>query len=159
MPRTIEGLKEWYAAKNLPPEETTRFFVGKDCKEPKAIGIYQDGDRFIVYMNKPDGSRVIWHEGGDEADAINELYRHLQEDVMNRKRKTGGTAGTEMSKGRVILSFVLRLFAFVVVVSILSGLRSQCSGLSSSNQPAGRYYKVQTEGILADAVNMITSGR
>ena len=26
-PKTIEELKSWYIARNLPPEETTRFFI------------------------------------------------------------------------------------------------------------------------------------
>ena len=55
-PKTIEELKKWYTDHNLPPEETTRFFIGKDIKEPKAFGIYKDqnGD-FVVYKNKSDG--------------------------------------------------------------------------------------------------------
>lgn len=55
-PRTIEGLKAWYIAHNLPPEEVTRFFIDKNITEPKAFGIYRDstGD-FVVYKNKSDG--------------------------------------------------------------------------------------------------------
>ena len=29
-PTTIEELKQWYAARHLPPEEVTRFFIGKN---------------------------------------------------------------------------------------------------------------------------------
>lgn len=49
-PRTIEELKQWYKTHNLPPEHVTRFFIGKDIKEPKAFGIYKDTDNsFVVY--------------------------------------------------------------------------------------------------------------
>ena len=57
--KTIEELKSWYIARKLPPEETTRFFIGKNIKEPRAFGIYQDGNKFIVYKNKADGSRAV----------------------------------------------------------------------------------------------------
>lgn len=43
-PKTIEELKAWYTAHHLPPEEITRFFIGKDIREPKAFGIYRDGN-------------------------------------------------------------------------------------------------------------------
>ena len=29
VPQTIEELKQWYQDMNLPPEEVTRFFIGK----------------------------------------------------------------------------------------------------------------------------------
>ena len=52
-PQTIEELKQWYIDHNLPPEEVTRFFIGKDIKEPKAFGIYQnDGGDFVVYKTR-----------------------------------------------------------------------------------------------------------
>ena len=47
-PRTIEELKAWYAAHHLPPEDVTRFFIGKDVREPRAFGIYRDGDCFVT---------------------------------------------------------------------------------------------------------------
>ncbi len=66
-PRTIEQLKEWYAARHLPPEEVTRFFIGKDYRQPRAFGIYKDeNDDFIVYKNKDTGERAIRYKGRDE---------------------------------------------------------------------------------------------
>ena len=41
-PKTIEELQAWYVAHHLPPEEVTRFFIGKDIKEPMAFGIYKN---------------------------------------------------------------------------------------------------------------------
>ena len=85
-PRTIEELKDWYKARNLPPEEVTRFFVGKNIKEPKAFGIYEENGTFYVYKNKADGTRAIRYQGADEAYAVNELYMRLKEEILNQKR-------------------------------------------------------------------------
>ncbi|MBO5325988.1 MAG: zinc ribbon domain-containing protein, partial [Lachnospiraceae bacterium] len=89
-PRTIEELKAWYVAHNLPPEEVTRFFIGKNVTEPKAFGIYRDstGD-FVVYKNKSDGQRAVRYQGADEAYAVNELYQKLKGEIADRKSETG----------------------------------------------------------------------
>lgn len=84
-PKTIEELKNWYEERNLPPYETTRFFIGIDYKEPKAFGIYKDGMSYIVYKNKADGTRAIRYSGNDEAYAVNELYLRLKEEILNQK--------------------------------------------------------------------------
>jgi hypothetical protein len=84
-PKTIEELKSWYRARNLPPEETTRFFIGKDIKEPRAFGIFQNDNEFVVYKNKSNGVRVIRYRGTDEAYAVNELYLRLKEEILNQK--------------------------------------------------------------------------
>ena len=39
-PQTIEDLQLWYKANDLPPEEVTRFFIGKNIKEPKVSLLY-----------------------------------------------------------------------------------------------------------------------
>ena len=85
-PRTIAELKEWYIARNLPSEEVTRFFIGKDIREPRAFGIYQDefGD-FVVYKNKSNGERAVRYQGTDEAYAVNELYQKLKGEIADRK--------------------------------------------------------------------------
>ena len=36
-PKTIEELKDWYKKRNLPAPEVTRFFIGVDYKQPKAL--------------------------------------------------------------------------------------------------------------------------
>lgn len=85
-PETIEELKSWYKARNLPPEEVTRFFIGKNIKEPRAFGIYEDSSgNFVVYKNKGDGSRAVRYKGTDEAYAVNELYLRLKEEILNQK--------------------------------------------------------------------------
>ena len=85
-PRTIEELKSWYKARNLPPEEVTRFFIGRDIREPRAFGIYEENGKFIVYKNKANGQRAIRYQGRDEAYAVNELYLKLKEEILNQKR-------------------------------------------------------------------------
>ena len=86
-PQTIEQLQSWYAARNLPPEHITRFFIGKDVKVPKAFGIYEEDGNYIVYKNKANGERAIRYCGRDEAYAVNELYLRLKEEILNQKSK------------------------------------------------------------------------
>ncbi len=86
-PKTIEELQEWYTSHNLPPEEVTRFFIGKDIKEPKAFGIYKStGGDFVVYKNKADGTRAIRYQGVDEGYAVNELYQRLRSEIADQKQ-------------------------------------------------------------------------
>ena len=91
-PRTIEELKQWYIDRNLPDENITRFFIGKDYKQPKAFGIYEDTNtgRFVVYKNKADGSRAVRYEGTDEEFAVNEMYMKLKEEILNQKENNSG---------------------------------------------------------------------
>ena len=88
-PKTIEGLKNWYSARRLPPYETTRFFIGMDYKQPRAFGIYKDENsgKIVVYKNKDDGSRAIRYEGTDEAYAVNELYMRLKSEILEQKER------------------------------------------------------------------------
>ena len=122
VPQTIEELKAWYTAHNLPPEEVTRFFIGKDYKEPKAFGIYQDGERFIVYKNKADGSRAIRYEGGDEAYAVNELYLKLKEEIARQKAQNQAkTPVNTPKKKRLIDRFIgnLGTLAVIILISVM----------------------------------------
>ena len=91
-PRTIEELKAWYVEHHLPSEEITRFFIGKDIHEPKAFGIYRDGNGdFVVYKNKSTGERAVRYRGADEQYAVNELYQRLKEEIADQKgRSTSG---------------------------------------------------------------------
>ena len=85
-PKTIEELKAWYTAHHLPPESITRFFIGKDIKEPKAFGIYRNGvGDFVVYKNKASGERAIRYQGADEQYAVNELYQRLKAEIADQK--------------------------------------------------------------------------
>lgn len=87
-PKTIQELKDWYAARNLPDEKITRFFIGKDIKEPKAFGIYEESPGyFVVYKNKASGERAIRYQGTDEAYAVNEIYLKLKSEILNQKSR------------------------------------------------------------------------
>ena len=155
-PTTIEGLKEWYASKGLPPAEVTRFFIGEDYRDPKAFGIYKDekSGNFVVYKNKADGSRAVRYEGTDEAYAVNELYMRLKQEILEQKAHnlqkasgsdssgtgaSGAGAKRPMSKKTLIIALVV---AFVVVVcpclfivfSLISGM------VIGANTPNEGYY-------------------
>ena len=101
-PKTIEELKLWYEEKNLPPEEVTRFFIGKDIKEAKAFGIYKDEEHgtFVVYKNKADGTRAVRYDGADEEYAVNELFQKLRERMNEQKANhaRSGSSGTSPKK-------------------------------------------------------------
>lgn len=130
-PRTIEELKKWYEDRNLPPQETTRFFIGVDYKEPRAFGIYKSGDDFIVYKNKDDGSRAVRYQGSDEAYAVNELYLKLKSEILNQKAHNinrGGAANaspvvTMKSKvfGWLWIAIVIAM-CLAFVISFISGI-------------------------------------
>ena len=84
-PKTIAELAKWYEDRHLPPYEITRFFIGIDYRQPRAFGIYQAGNEFIVYKNKADGTRAVRYQGTDEAYAVNELYLKLKDEILNQK--------------------------------------------------------------------------
>jgi len=133
VPTTIEELEKWYQDHNLPPYETTRFFIGIDYTEPKAFGIYKDEStgKFIVYKNKDTGERKIRYEGKDEKYAVNELYMKLKEEILHQKslnNHSNGSGSKTLPKGILIaiLSFVfipiiIELFIVAVFFLIPSG--------------------------------------
>ena len=82
-PSTIEELKEYCAERGMPLLRM-RFFIGEDYREPRAFGIYRDGENVVVYKNKADGSRAIRYRGPDEAHAVNEIYQKLLSECHNR---------------------------------------------------------------------------
>jgi RNA polymerase subunit RPABC4/transcription elongation factor Spt4 len=82
-PQTIEELKAFCEARGMPLFRM-RFFIGRDYREPKAFGIYRDGENVVVYKNKADGSRAIRYQGPDEARGVNELYQKLLVECHNR---------------------------------------------------------------------------
>lgn len=87
-PQTINELKVWYIIHNLPDEETTRFFIGKNISTSLlAFGIYEDNNTYITYKNKRDGTRSIRYSGPNEAQAVSELFERLLDEIYNQKEQ------------------------------------------------------------------------
>ncbi len=128
-PKTIEELKAWYTSHNLPPENVTRFFIGKDIKEPKAFGIFKnESGEFVVYKNKSDGSRAVRYQGYDEGYAVNELYQRLKTEIADQKshsanmranQTTRNTRRRRSSGGGSFLAKLLMFFLFSKVGTAL----------------------------------------
>jgi len=124
-PKTIEELKKWYNDHHLPPEETTRFFIGKDIKEPKAFGIYKDGaGDFIVYKNKADGERVVRYQGKDEGYAVNELYQRLKSEIADQKANNGKgkNKGGKKNEKSGPLDWIIAFFVLPFVSPFFAGI-------------------------------------
>ena len=82
-PRTIEGLKAYCSERGIPAERI-RFFIGQDYREPCAFGICRQGDEFVVYKNKADGTRFERYRGPDEAIAAEELFAKILDECHMR---------------------------------------------------------------------------
>jgi len=142
VPTTIEELQQWYSEHNLPPAETTRFFIGVDYKEPKAFGIYKDTNtgKFIVYKNKDTGERAIRYEGNDEKYAVNELYLKLKEEIVNQKSinvSKGSRLVAPNTRSNDWVGVLVFLFLIVFFVTIFYS-----SFVSSSNRTSKGYYYI-----------------
>ena len=86
VPATIEELQAFCERHRLPLADM-RFFIGEDCREARAFGVYQDEEgMFVVYKNKADGSRAVRYRGKDEAYAVNELYQKMQSEILNQRQ-------------------------------------------------------------------------
>lgn len=138
IPKTIEELKIAYVEKNLPNEETTRFFIDKDYKYPRAFGIYKDEvtGNFVVYKNKADGTRAIRYEGPDEAFAVKELYTRLEQEVINQKSNTSRSYTTTRlpaSKQAKDTIIAIVIFTFICVFTMMIAF-------FSVNSPRRGYY-------------------
>lgn len=97
-PKTIEELKEYCAERGMPLLRM-RFFIGVNTPEAKAFGIYREGDTFIVYKNKANGTRAVRYQGPDEQTAVRELHAKLLDECHMRGiypdgEKPAGTRNT-----------------------------------------------------------------
>ena len=130
VPTTIEELKIWYHERNLPPENITRFFIGKNVHEARAFGIYLDEStgNYVVYKNKDTGERAIRYEGKDENYAVNELYMKLKEEIQHQKGLNASAKNYNYPKqqsnklGSKILKTILIIYlmSFIIPVMLLS---------------------------------------
>ena len=149
VPTTIEELRAWCKAHNLPLQDM-RVFIGEDYRGAKAFGIYKDEatGNFVVYKNKADGTRAVRYEGNDEAYAVNELYLKIKERVDEQKRHLGtrGAGGAKGSKAleKVTNVFLKALIRCIVLQAIIITLVSAIA-LSSwfRREPSSGYYDYQ----------------
>ena len=150
-PRTMEDLKD-FAVEHCLPLEQMRFYVGRDYRESRAYGVYRDGDKFIVYKNKADGSRAIRYAGPDEERAVGELYEKLLSECHNRgfypeqgtpissrirqPRRPASSRHSAVSQGQRLLSSLrnpkisLALFALLLILFF-----ARSCGLGLGNAP------------------------
>lgn len=142
-PKTIEELKEWYTDHHLPPEEITRFFIGKNITEPKAFGIYQDGNGdFVVYKNKSTGERAVRYQGSDEQYAVNELYQRLKAEIADQKgnRPVKNTTQQPPAKKKKNKKGCLIAFIGFVILSILAAIFGNDAPNGYYNYNGTQYY-------------------
>ena len=146
-PKTIEELKAYCAAKGMPLEKM-RFFIDQDYTQPKAFGIYRDGDQYVVYKNKADGSRAVRYHGPDEAYAVNELFQKLLSECHNRgiypEGKQQFTEVQRKAKRKVRLyaiAFVAIIVMIVIAVSAVVLLEHRHDGYYRRGGDAGYYYR------------------
>jgi hypothetical protein len=117
-PCTIAQLKDFCAYHGMPLERM-RFFVGEDYQQARAFGIFQDGDRFVVYKNKDDGSRAVRYNGPDEAFAVGELYDKLLDECHKRDIWPDGKPADYEKRMK---SEKRRMVAIAMVVVMLMGI-------------------------------------
>ena len=148
VPQTIEELKAWAKAMNLPLEEM-RTFIGEDYKGAKAFGIYKDetDGTFVVYKNKEDGTRAVRYKGSDEAYAVNELYQKMKERVAvqkahqqpnNAKPASGASVAAQQRQSEKNLSKALFPICLITIVAII--ILSVVFALIGESGPDTGYY-------------------
>jgi len=143
-PKTIEELQAWYVAHHLPPEEVTRFFIGKNITEPKAFGIYRDGNGdFVVYKNKSTGERAVRYRGADEQYAVNELYQRLKAEIADQKANSPRTqqpvADNSYKKKKRKKGCLIAIIIFIVL-SILTAIFDNSAPNGYYNYKGTQYY-------------------
>lgn len=140
VPQTIQELKEWAAAKNLPLS-SMRTYIGEDYRGPKAFGIYKDEatGTFIVYKNKADGTRSVRYQGTDEAYAVNELYLKMKERVATQKAHPRNVASRREKSRKRRKSFVFVYCAMIFGIVWISLAASVLTALFHHSPSTGYY--------------------
>ena len=82
-PQTIGELLSFCKKQGMPLQRM-RFFIDEDYLEPKAFGICRQGENFVVYKNKSDGTRSVRYSGPDETFAVRELFAKLLDECHKR---------------------------------------------------------------------------
>ena len=143
-PKTIAELQAFAKQHNLPLKKM-RVFIGEDCREPRAFGVFQESENsFVVYKNKADGSRAVRYRGPDEARAVRELYDKMHDMVKQQKafQTSTGTArpsGSTKSRGGILgwfqsLPKIIRIGIVLLIVFFL------CAALFGKAKRRGYYH-------------------
>lgn len=163
-PSTIEELKAWAQAKNLPLADM-RFFIGENYLQPRAFGIYEDNGNFIVYKNKSDGSRAVRYSGVDEAYAVGELYDKMCDEIRKRKGSAGNRnsginehsgssyspgsygnspapgSGNKKNPGKILVIIIVAILAIdFIFPSLISGFFRGLGEWADSKHASNGYY-------------------
>ena len=93
MPNTIDELRTICARLEMPLEQM-RFFIGEDCREPCAFGVYRNDmiGQFVVYKNQRDGSRSTGYVGGSEKVAVRLFAQKIGQQIALRRSLFGTDA-------------------------------------------------------------------
>ena len=161
-PKTIEELKEFCKSKNLPLAQM-RFFIGEDYKEPKAFGIYKDGDgNFVVYKNKGDGTRAVRYSGKDEAYAVNEIYQKLKTEIAIRREKKAdeGTyqrvsTRKQSAQNKVASAIGIIIFAVIIIITVVITVMLSTGGTKDGyyDYNGSHYYHSASDWYVYDALS------
>lgn len=123
LPKTIDELKQYCAERGMPLLRM-HFFIDEDYPEPRAFGIYRDGNDFVVYKNKSDGSRAVRYRGPDEEHAVSELFQKLLEECHNRgiypDGKPEGPAQKTRSKKKSLIPIIVIIWCVVAAFNLVS---------------------------------------
>ena len=146
VPTTIEELEKWYQEHNLPPYETTRFFIGIDYPDAKAFGIYKDQStgKFVVYKNKDTGERKIRYEGTDEKYAVNELYMKLKEEILHQKSLNNNSNNSVNLNNKGCKAALITIIATFIGFMFLSALPFIII-FFLTNSPDRGYYNINNQ--------------
>lgn len=140
LPKTIEELKEYCAERGMPLLRM-RFFIGEDFREPRAFGIYRDGDSFVVYKNKSDGSRSVRYHGPDEAYAVNELFMKLLDECHKRGIYPDGKSSGEQPVRKKMSRSRQSMIASVIAILLCLLLSGIFAAISIRNHKNDGYYR------------------
>ena len=146
VPATIGELQA-FCARNGMPLEKMRFFIGVDYRQPRAFGIYRDGDSCVVYKNKDDGSRAVRYNGPDEAYAVKELYDKLLDECHKRDIWPDGKPKDYEARRRrekrssmLLMVLVALLIATVAAFAVFTESRAHRHDGYYRFDDAGMYY-------------------
>lgn len=147
VPVTIEQLRQ-FCAYNEMPLDRMRFFVGEDCREARAFGIYRDGDQCVVYKNKSDGSRAVRYHGPDEAYAVNELYQKLLDECHKRDIWPDGKSEAQAQQAVQAKKHMRKAIVMMVLMVVLIVGFMLVTGIMDHRRHAhDGYYRFDDDGL------------